>query len=140
VKANFLAGGAGSRLYPFTRIASKQLQAVYDKPMIYYLLALLMAAGIREFCLISDPISLPSFRHLLGSGYELSIQIDYREQARPEGIAQAFLIASDFVGNDNVTLMLGDNIFSGGDDLPRAVSGFDGGATIFVYQVKGLQR
>lgn len=140
MKAIILAGGAGSRLYPLTRIASKQLQAVYDKPMIYYPLTVLMAAGIREFCLISDLSSLPSFKDLLGSGNHLGINIDYREQAKPEGIAQAFLIAADFVGTDNVTLMLGDNIFSGGDDFPRAIASFKSGATIFVYHVKDPQR
>lgn len=140
MKAIILAGGAGSRLYPLTRIASKQLQAVYDKPMIYYPLTVLIAAGIREFCLISDPLSLPAFKNLLGSGRHLGINIDYREQAKPEGIAQAFLIAADFVGTDNITLMLGDNIFSGGDDFPRTIASFKNGATIFAYHVKDPQR
>jgi len=140
MKAIIVAGGAGSRLYPLTRIASKQLQAVYDKPMIYYPLTVLMAAGIREFRLISDPSSLPAFKNLLGSGDHLGISIDYCEQAKPEGIAQAFLIAADFVGTDNVTLMLGDNIFSGGDDFPGAITSFKAGATIFAYHVKDPQR
>jgi glucose-1-phosphate thymidylyltransferase len=140
MKAIILAGGIGSRLYPLTRIASKQLQAVYDKPMIFYPLTALIAAGIREFCLISDPVSLPAYKNLLGSGVQLGINIDYREQAKPEGIAQAFLIAADFIGTDCVTLMLGDNIFSGGDDLPRAIASFKGGALIFAYQVKDPQR
>ena len=136
MKAIILAGGAGSRHYPLTRISSKQLQAVYDKPMIYYPLTVLIAAGIRVFCLISDPSSLPAFRNILDSGDHLGINIDYREQAKPEGIAQAFLIAADFVGTDNVTLMLGDNIFSGGEDFPRAITSFQTGATIFAYHVK----
>ena len=140
MKAIILAGGAGSRLYPLTRVASKQLQAVYDKPMVYYPLTVLMAAGIREFCLISDPVSLPSFKHLLGDGKHWGISIQYREQVKPEGIAQAFLIANDFVAGGSVTLMLGDNIFSGGDDFPRAIAEFDSGATVFAYHVKDPER
>ena len=140
MKAIILAGGAGSRLYPLTRVASKQLQAVYDKPMVYYPLTVLMAAGIREFCLISDPVSLPSFKHLLGDGKHWGISIQYREQVKPEGIAQAFLIADDFVSGESLTLMLGDNIFSGGDDFPRAIAEFDSGATIFAYHVKDPER
>ena len=140
MKAIILAGGAGSRLYPLTRVASKQLQAVYDKPMVYYPLTVLMAAGIREFCLISDPVSLPSFKHLLGDGKHWGISIQYREQVKPEGIAQAFLIADDFAAGESVTLMLGDNIFSGGDDFPRAIAAFDSGATVFAYHVKDPER
>lgn len=139
-KAIILAGGNGSRLYPLTQISSKQLQAVFDKPMIYYPLTVLIAAGIRDICLISTPYDLPRFQQLLGDGARWGIHIEYREQARPEGIAQAFLIADDFVGNDSVVLMLGDNIFSGGDDFPRAISQFEGGATIFAYHVKDPQR
>jgi len=140
VKAIILAGGAGSRLYPLTRVASKQLQAVYDKPMVYYPLTVLMAAGIREFCLISDPVSLPSFKHLLGDGKHWGISIQYREQVEPEGIALAFFIANDFVAGVSVTLMLGDNIFSGGNDFPRAIAEFDSGATVFAYHVKDPER
>ncbi|MFN3715817.1 MAG: glucose-1-phosphate thymidylyltransferase RfbA [Thiobacillus sp.] len=140
MKAILLAGGNGSRLYPLTQVSSKQLQAVFDKPMIYYPLTVLMAAGIREFCLIATPHDLPRFRQLLGDGTRWGISIEYREQTRPEGIAQAFLIADDFVGGDNVVLMLGDNIFSGGDDFPRAMAEFRGGATIFAYHVKDPQR
>lgn len=140
MKAIILAGGSGSRLYPLTRIVSKQLQAVYDKPMVYYPLTVLMAAGIREFCVISDPISLPSFQHLLGEGRQWGVRIEYREQPKPNGIAQAFLLADDFVGTEPVTLMLGDNIFSGGDDFPRAIADFDSGATIFAYHVKDPER
>jgi len=140
MKAIILAGGSGSRLYPLTQVSSKQLQAVFDKPMIYYPLTVLMAAGIREFCLIATPFDLPRFRQLLGDGARWGVSIEYREQARPEGIAQAFLIADDFVADNNVVLMLGDNIFSGGDDFPRAMAEFQGGATIFAYHVKEPQR
>lgn len=140
MRAIILAGGSGSRLYPLTQVSSKQLQAVFDKPMIYYPLTVLMAAGIREFCLIATPFDLPRFRQLLGDGARWGISLDYREQPRPEGIAQAFLIADDFVAGDNVVLMLGDNIFSGGDDFPRAMAEFQGGATIFAYHVKDPQR
>lgn len=140
MKAIILAGGAGSRLYPLTQISSKQLQAVFDKPMIYYPLTVLIASGIKELCLISTPGDLPRFKALLGDGRQWGVTIDYRIQEKPEGIAQAFLIAADFVGSDNVILMLGDNIFSGGDDFPRAVSGFTSGATIFAYHVKDPQR
>ena len=140
MKAIILAGGAGSRLYPLTQVSSKQLQAVFDKPMIYYPLTVLIASGVRELCLISTPDDLPRYQRLLGDGLQWGISIEYRAQPKPDGIAQAFLIAADFIGSDNVTLMLGDNIFSGGDDFPRAVSSFDGGATIFAYHVKDPQR
>lgn len=140
MKAIILAGGSGSRLYPLTQISSKQLQAVFDKPMIYYPLTVLMAAGVKEFCLISTSHDLPRFQQLLGDGSAWGIRIEYRQQARPEGIAQAFLIGADFVGDDNVVLMLGDNIFSGGDDFPRAMAGFTSGAIIFAYHVKDPGR
>lgn len=140
MKAIILAGGAGSRLYPLTQVSSKQLQAVFDKPMIYYPLTVLIASGIREFCLISTPQDLHRYEKLLGNGSRWGISIEYLEQASPQGIAQAFLIAADFVGCDSVILMLGDNIFSGGDDFPRAVSNFEGGATIFAYRVKDPER
>ena len=140
MKAIILAGGSGSRLYPLSRISSKQLQAVFDKPMIYYPITVLIAAGIREFCLISTPQDLPRFRQLLGTGEQWGVTFEYREQARPEGIAQAFLIAADFVGSGSVVLMLGDNIFSGGDDFPCAMAEFNGGATIFAYHVKDPAR
>jgi len=140
MKAIILAGGTGSRLYPLTQISSKQLQAVFDKPMIYYPLTVLVASGIRDICVISTPEDLPRYFKLLGDGRQWGISIEYREQPRPEGIAQAFLIAADFVGKNNVTLMLGDNIFSGGNDFPEAISSFDGGAAIFAYHVKDPQR
>jgi len=140
LKAIVLAGGSGSRLYPLTLIASKQLQAVYDKPMIYYPLTVLIAAGIREICVISTPADLPRFRALLGDGSEWGVAFDFREQPEPGGIAQAFLIAEDFIGYDNVCLMLGDNIFFGGDAFPKAVAEFGGGATIFAYHVLNPER
>jgi glucose-1-phosphate thymidylyltransferase len=140
MKAIILAGGSGSRLYPLNQVSSKQLQAVFDKPMIYYPITVLIAAGVRELCLISTPHDLPRFRQLLGDGARWGVSIEYREQPHPEGIAQAFLIAADFVAGDNVVLMLGDNIFSGGDDFPRAMAGFHGGATIFAYHVKDPER
>ncbi len=140
MKAIILAGGAGSRLYPLTQVSSKQLQAVFDKPMIYYPLTVLIASGVKEFCLISTPQDLPRYKNLLGDGTQWGIGIEYREQPRPEGIAQAFLIAADFVGTDSVILMLGDNIFSGGDDFPRAVRSFSDGASIFAYHVKDPER
>ena len=140
MKAIILAGGGGTRLYPLTQISSKQLQAVFDKPLIYYPITVLIAAGISDICLISTPHDLPRFKQLLGDGSRWGISFTYREQPKPEGIAQAVLIAADFIGKDDVVLMLGDNIFSGGDDFPRALSKFKGGATIFAYQVKDPQR
>lgn len=139
MKAIILACGAGSRLCPLTQVSSKQLLAVFDKPMIYYPLTVLMASGVREYCLISTPDDLPRYQRLLGDGLQWGISIEYRAQPLPDGIAQAFLIAADFIGSDNVTLMLGDNIFFGGDDFPRVVSSFDGGATIFACRVKDPQ-
>jgi len=140
MKGIILAGGAGSRLFPLTLVASKQLQPVYDKPMVYYPLSTLLSGGIREFCLISTPQDLPRFRQLLGDGSAWGISIDYREQPKPAGIAQAFLIAESFIGSDNVTLILGDNIFFGGDNLQRAFDEFKGGATIFGYHVNDPHR
>jgi glucose-1-phosphate thymidylyltransferase len=140
MKGIILAGGAGSRLYPLTRVASKQLQPVYDKPMVYYPLTTLIDGGIREVCLISTPHDLPRFRQLLGDGAEWGLRIEYREQPRSEGIAQAFRIAADFVGIDPVTLILGDNIFYGGDSFQKAFDGFSDGATIFGYHVLDPER
>ena len=140
MKGIILAGGAGSRLYPLTRVASKQLQPVYDKPMVYYPLTTLIESGIREFCLISTPHDLPRFRQLLGDGSAFGVAIEYREQPKPAGIAQAFLIADSFVGADSVTLILGDNIFYGGDTFARAAAEFTGGSTIFGYHVNDPER
>jgi len=140
MKGVILAGGAGTRLFPLTLVASKQLQPVYDKPMVYYPLTLLLASGVRDFCLISTPNDLPRFRGLLGDGGSWGISIEYREQPQPQGIAQAFIIAESFIGEDNVTLTLGDNIFFGGDSFPRAFAEFSGGATIFGYYVRDPER
>lgn len=140
MKGIILAGGAGSRLYPLTLVASKQLQPVYDKPMVYYPLTTLIENGIRELCLISTPQDLPRFRQLLGDGTAWGLSIVYREQAKPAGIAQAFLIAEDFIGTDPVTLILGDNLFYGGDTFQKAFADFRDGATIFGYQVEDPQR
>ena len=140
MKGIILAGGAGSRLFPLTLVASKQLQPVYDKPMVYYPLTTLIESGIREFCLISTPHDLPRFEQLLGHGKAWGLSIEYREQAKPAGIAQAFLIAESFIGQDDVTLILGDNIFYGGDSFQRAFAEFKGGATIFGYHVHDPQR
>jgi len=136
MKGIILAGGTGSRLYPLTLVASKQLQPVFDKPMVYYPLTTLMASGVRKFCLISTSHDLPRFEQLLGDGSAWGISIEYREQSRPEGIAQAFLIAESFIGADHVTLILGDNVFFGGDSFPRAFAEFTSGATIFGYYVQ----
>ena len=139
-KGIILSGGAGSRLYPLTLVASKQLQPVSDKPMGYYPLTTLIEGGIREICLISTPQDLPRFQQLLGDGSRVGLTIEYREQARPEGIAQAFLIAESFIGRDPVTLILGDNIFYGGDVFSRAFGDFKSGATIFGYHVNDPER
>lgn len=140
MKGIILAGGTGSRLYPLTQVASKQLQPVYDKPMVYYPLTVLIASGIREFCLISTPQDIPRFQQLLGDGSAWGISIEYRVQTKPEGIAQAFLIAESFIAGVPVALMLGDNLFFGGDAFPRAVDEFKSGATIFAYHVNDPER
>jgi glucose-1-phosphate thymidylyltransferase len=140
MKGIILAGGAGSRLYPLTLVASKQLQPVYDKPMVYYPLTTLIEGGVRDICLISTPHDLPRFKQLLGDGSRFGVNFDYREQAKPEGIAQAFLIAENFIGKDAVTLILGDNIFYGGDVFTRAFGEFKSGATIFGYHVNDPER
>jgi glucose-1-phosphate thymidylyltransferase len=140
MKGIILAGGAGSRLYPLTLVASKQLQPVFDKPMVYYPLTTLIEGGIREFCLISTPHDLPRFRQLLGDGSAWGISMEYREQPKPAGIAQAFLIAESFVGSDAVTLILGDNIFYGSENFYKAFADFGGGAAIFGYHVNDPER
>ena len=140
MKGIILAGGAGSRLYPLTLVASKQLQPVYDKPMVYYPLTTLIENGIRELCLISTPHDLPRFWQLLKQAPSWGISIEYREQAQPNGIAQAFLIAESFIGSDPVALILGDNLFYGGDTFARAFGEFESGATVFGYQVRDPER
>lgn len=140
MKGIILAGGAGSRLYPLTLVASKQLQPVYDKPMVYYPLTTLIEGGIKELCLISTPHDLPRFKQLLGDGSRFGLTIDYREQEKPAGIAQAFLIAESFIGKDSVTLILGDNIFYGGDAFGKAFNEFKSGATVFGYHVNDPER
>lgn len=139
-KGIVLAGGAGSRLYPLTLVASKQLQPVYDKPMIYYPLATLMMAGIRDVLIISTPHDTPRFEALLGDGSRWGITLTYVVQPEPKGIAQAFLVGEDFIDNENVALILGDNIFYGKMGFDRTVAGFDSGATVFGYPVNDPER
>jgi glucose-1-phosphate thymidylyltransferase len=140
MKGIILAGGAGTRLHPITQVASKQLQPVYDKPMIYYPLATLMLAGIREILLISTAEDVPRFEDLLGDGSSWGIHVSYAVQPRPEGLAQAFIIGAEFIGRDSVTLILGDNLFYGRMGLDEIVRGFQGGAVIFGYPVHDPER
>jgi len=140
MKGIILAGGAGTRLFPLTLVASKQLQPVYDKPMVYYPLTTLIEGGVRELCLISTPHDLPRFQTLLGDGRKWGLTIEYRPQAKPEGIAQAFLIAETFIGNDPIALILGDNLFYGGDIFQKAFAEFKTGSMIFGYHVNDPER
>ena len=140
MKAIILAGGAGTRLYPLTRIACKQLLPVYDKPMIYYPLATLMLGGIREVLIISTPKDLPMFRELLGDGARLGMRFAFEEQPRPAGIAQAFVVGEKFIGASPVCLILGDNIFYGKLDFFREALRIGKGACVFGYQVRDPER
>jgi len=139
-KGIILAGGAGSRLYPLTLVASKQLQPVYDKPMIYYPLATLMTAGIRDILVISTPQDTPRFEALLGDGSRWGIKLSYKVQPEPKGIAQAFLVGEEFIAGEAVCLILGDNIFYGKMELNKIVQEFQSGALIFGYYVNDPER
>ena len=144
MKGIILAGGSGTRLYPLTLVTSKQLLPVYDKPMIYYPLSTLMLAGIRDILIISTPVDLPNFERLLGNGHQFGINLSYKVQPSPDGLAQAFIIAEDYIKDDSVSMILGDNIFYGGglshflnEGVENAINGY---ATIFGYYVDDPER
>ena len=145
MKGIILAGGSGSRLYPLTKVTSKQLLPIYDKPMIYYPMSVLMNAGIRDILIISTPADTPRFERLLGDGHQFGLNLTYKVQQSPDGLAQAFIIGEDFIGDDTVAMVLGDNIFSGhgfNEKLKAAVENAESGkgATIFGYYVDDPER